>query len=233
MRRLLRNKGQLEARLRNSSVDVLLVQETWLSPIKDEEIRIQGFYEVGRVDRISGKKRGYGGVAVFARNGFTSIGIVKKSSDSERQWCILHTHLGGILLGNWYRAPDDLLKSIASFPNELAEMDEDCIGTIVTGDLNIHHQRWLTHSYNNTPTGQKLWEICQEAGLQQLVREPTRGKYLLDLVLTDLSDITKVTILPEVADHKIVCIDIDIAVPLHDEQSRQGWDFVKTDWPGL
>ena len=65
------------------------------------------------------------------------------------------------------------------------------------------------------------------------MREPTRGKYLLDVVLTDLIDLAKVTMPPEVADHKVVCIDLDLAVQLHTPQTRQGWDFGRADWPAL
>ena len=65
------------------------------------------------------------------------------------------------------------------------------------------------------------------------MREPTRGKYLLDVVLTDLIDLAKVTVLPEIADHKVVCIDLDLAVQFQTPQTRQGWDFGRADWQAL
>ena len=58
--KLMRRKAELEARLRNANVDILLLQETWLSD-DVEEVRVAGFYLVGRLDRSTGPKAGFGG----------------------------------------------------------------------------------------------------------------------------------------------------------------------------
>ena len=46
--------------------------------------------------------------------------------------------------------------------------------------------------------------LCSEHGLQQIVREPTRERNLLDLVLIDLCDFAKSIVVPQIADHRVV-----------------------------
>ena len=54
------------------------------------------------------------------------------------------------------------------------------IGSIVVGDINIWHKKWLKHSPADTLEGERLHSICKVHGLKQLVSEPTRGLNLLD-----------------------------------------------------
>ena len=74
--------------------------------------------------------------------------------------------------------------------------------------------------------------LCDEAGLQQLVREPTRGKLLLDLALTDIDDV-KCKVLTKVADHKGLGITLTLPVPLVATPVRRVWQYRDADWDGL
>ena len=127
-------------------------------------------------------------------------------------WCVLHTNLGALLIGNWYRPPDEDGSSVIILQTEIERLRCDCVGVILLGDINIHHKRWLRHSYSNTELGERLWELCKDVGLKQIVAKPARGEYLLDLILTDAPELCKVEVLPEISDHRIVCLDIDVAV---------------------
>ena len=77
----------------------------------------------------------------------------------------------------------------------------------------------------NTPEGKALQRTCEELGLRQQVREPTRkeettgNEYLLDLVLTDLEDV-KCTVEAGVADHKLVVATLKLAVPVEETVQR-------------
>ena len=209
-----------------------MLQETWLTD-SVEEIVIEGYYLVGHLDRTVGPKAGYGGVAVYAKNTLSNIALLEHSDGAERSWCILHTHIGAILLGNWYRAPDAGDSSIETLPAELDRLRAEVVGVILLGDINIHHRKWLRHSRENSAIGERLWSVCKDSGLKQHVAEPTRGLYLLDLVLADVGELLKVQVLPELADHKVVCIDLDVLVPVCDETTRQVWNFHKADWEAL
>ena len=147
---------------------------------------------MGRLDRVLGPKRGYGGIIVFARTALADIAVVEYITDAERMWCVLHTNLGALLIGNWYRPPDEDGSSVIILPTEIERLRCDCVGVILLGDINIHHKRWLRHSYSNTELGERRWELCKDVGLKQIIAKPTRGEYLLDLILTDAPELCKV-----------------------------------------
>ena len=100
------------------------------------------------------------------------------------------------------------------------------------GDLNIHHRIWLRHSRENTSRGAKLKEICDGAGLRQLIREPTRGDYLLDLVLTDYADV-KVTLGPKIADHSALLVTVPDAMESRELPPRRLWHYADANWEAM
>ena len=75
------------------------------------------------------------------------------------------------------------------------------------GDLNVHSIRLLKHSVRESTERQMLFEVANKMGFKQLVKEPTRGKYLLDLILTDVTDSAAST-LAAVADHRCVLTNV-------------------------
>ena len=83
-----------------------------------------------------------------------------------------------------------------------------------------------------------MQRACEELGLRQQVREPTRKEkttekeYLLDLVLTDLEDV-KCVVEAGVADHKLVVATLKLAVPVEETVERTVWVFDKADWDAL
>ena len=87
------------------------------------------------------------------------------------------------------------------------------LGTIILGDLNVHHRKWLRYSTGNTQEGEVLMQTCLELGLRQIVREPTRGANLLDLVLTDLDGLVKTKVLGSLDDHRSVLLELRLATP--------------------
>ena len=105
------------------------------------------------------------------------------------------------------------------------------IGALFTaGDINIHHARWLRHSNENSIQGADLKVVCENFGLQQLVQEPTRYEYLLDLFLTDVAG-AKVRVGPSIADHN--CLFASVPLPeISDLQfSRSRFNISRVNWP--
>ena len=78
---------------------------------------------------------------------------------------------------------------------------------ILMGDLNVHHAKWLRFSNGNSIVGADLKAFSENYGLHQLVKEPTRNEYLLDLLLTDIAG-AKVKVGSYVADHKHLLVQI-------------------------
>jgi hypothetical protein len=69
-------------------------------------------------------------------------------------------------------------------------------------------------------------------GMQQMVHEPTRGEYLLDLVMSDVEALWY-KVLPKIADHGLVCAHFDLPVPVSEKLQRTVWQYVETHWEGL
>ena len=93
----------------------------------------------------------------------------------------------------------------------------------------MHSIRWLTHSAWESAEGRLLRDISDQLGLRQLVTEPTRGKYLLDLVLTDVPDSTAWPC-AAVADHKGVLTQVKFQIPETASHQRDVWHFREADW---
>lgn len=116
-----------------------------------------------------------------------------------------------------------------SLRTELQKIVLENIGTIILGDLNIHHIRWLRYSNDNTPQGENMHQISHDFDLQQLVREPTRGDYLLDLCLGDIPD-CKNKVIPYIADHKGLVIHLPMNAPVVKDLPRRVWHFRGAAW---
>ena len=64
------------------------------------------------------------------------------------------------------------------------------------------------------------------------MKSPSRGEYLLDLVLADLGSQIKCTVHPGVleSDHRCVVADVNISIALSEPTSRACFDFGKVQW---
>ena len=205
--------------------------ETFLDK-STSKVHLEGYTEVARRDRSDNS--GWGGVLVFARNDVAdSVVLLERSATEERVWLVLHSDQGPYLFGVWYRAPaPGETTGVTTFREEYCKHREGTLGSLVVGDFNVHQRQWLVHSAKNTPEGKALEDTCRDEGLKQLVREPTREEYLLDLVLTDLDGV-KCKVLPGVADHQLVQATLVLPMPKVEEVQRQVWDFAKGNWAAV
>ena len=140
--------------------------------------------------------------------------------------------MGPYLLGAWYRPPAPETRTIETCEGEHDAVSVDVLGTLLVGDLNIHHVPWLVHSGETSPQGRRMRLAAAHMGLTQLVREPTRGKNLLDLALSDVPK-TKAKVLPKIADHCLVEVKAPLPVPEVIAIEREVWKFSTADWERL
>ena len=77
-----------------------------------------------------------------------------------------------------------------------------------------------------------LKNVCDNHGLHQLVREPTRDEYLLDFVLTDV-DGSRSMVEHAIADHKATYTLMKIPVPASKAFVRSVWHFKGAHWDNL
>ena len=64
-------------------------------------------------------------------------------------------------------------------------------------------------------------------------QKPTRGKYLLDLVLSDLHDSITTRVIAGVSDHALVLTHVSMAVPQRKTIQRPCFLFRQADWKSL
>ncbi len=202
--------------------------ETWLDK-SSEELSLEGYVEVSRKDRRSSA---HGGVAAFAKVGFeNTIVHIGDSKVAERSWHVIHSNRGPLLVGLWYRRPDKgEVLSIESLESELDAFGSDVLGTILLGDMNVHEQSWLSFSDGTSIEGRALRDLACSHGLEERVRKPTRGPYLLDLVLTDLGSEVKARPVPGVSDHSAVLGSLEALVQEEAVRTREVFDFGKAPW---
>ena len=162
----------------------------------------------------------------------SQVSLLLISVRAERLWFLIHTAQGPLLVGTWYRPPANEDGSIWSCFEEHGKLCDDSIGCLLVGDLNVHHKSWLSFSSGTTPCGETMRQVISSMGLKQVVKKPTRGPYLLDLVLTDLPGV-KAEVMPKIADHNLVQICIPFATPTETIVKRDVWQFRSADWDRL
>ncbi len=155
-----------------------------------------------------------------------------KDLEHERFWLLIHADIGPVLLCVWYRPPcAGEIGSIHGFIEEWHELSKSCVGTIIVGDLNVHHKYWLKHSASNSVEGSVLYHFCCDNGFRQLVKKATHEDgHTLDLVMTDLVEVHKVDVLPRIADHNVIRSFANLAVPQSGVRTRRVFDFQSANW---
>ncbi|CAE8584050.1 unnamed protein product [Polarella glacialis] len=99
--------------------------------------------------------------------------------------------------------------------------------------MNVHQAPGLHYSSGSSPEGRALFGFCSRFGFVECVRKPTRGDYLLDLVLSDIDCRITTEVLPQICDHKLVLSSIGMSVPSSISVTRECWIFAKADWTSL
>ena len=124
------------------------------------------------------------------------------------------------------------VQTISTLVAEWREHCSSALGTVIVGDINVHHIRWLRYSIRNSTEGEKMRTFCLQHGFRQLVKEPTRGANLLDLLMTDIDDV-KCKVLPAIADHSGILASLKLRVPKTETVQRLVWNYLAADWYGL
>ena len=134
---------ELVARLRSMSPRPALVclNETWLDK-SIGMVELEGYDLIARRDRRDGRK--CGGVIVFARSDISArCTLLEESVEAERVWVILHSTVGPYLVCAWYRPPHPgEVASIVSLREELGRLSVNALGSVIVGDINVHHKSW-------------------------------------------------------------------------------------------
>jgi hypothetical protein len=123
-------------------------------------VDLEGYALVARRDRRDGRK--CGGVIVFARSDISSrCTLLDESVQAERVWVLLNSTVGPYLICAWYRPPDPgEVTSIVSLREEWGRLSVNALGSVIVGDINVHHKSWLRYSMRNSAEGAELRDFC-------------------------------------------------------------------------
>ena len=131
---------------------ILLIQETWLNA-STEFVHIPGYVLVSRRDRNEGRG---GGIAAYQREDFNGLVHISNCDYEERSWHFLRLEMETILVANWYRPPASDHDKFERLYAEVAKYYQEVTGVFISGNLNIHHSKWLRFSNGNIGIGQDL-----------------------------------------------------------------------------
>ena len=138
--------------------------------------------------------------------------------------------MGPFLICCWYRPPcRGDFSCILALQDEYLAFSLSALGVFIVGDMNVHQIKWLLHSRRNSPEGFALETFCKKYGLHECVRKPTRGKNLLDLILTDMEQV-KADVLPAITDHLCTQVCFSLKIIFSQDVLRDVWCFGQADY---
>ena len=151
------------------------------------------------------------------RRGGTNFGSVHSDREPKLVCC-------------WYRPPSPgNVDTIKGLELEYNRHKDGAVGVFVLGNLNVQSIRCLKLSAKENVEGRFLCDISNQLGLWQLVKEPAREKYDLDLALSDVPDCTA-TPCQAVADQKGVLTLVNFKIPETVTHQTEVWHFREADW---
>ena len=117
------------------------------------------------------RNRNGGGVLVFVLVSLCNLfSPLVSSSVAEIMWFLFYYQLGPVLIACWYRPPHyGEIASINAVSAEWSVHSALAVGTVVVGDLNLHHTGWLRFSRGVTPEGTAMQHWCTMHGFHEKV----------------------------------------------------------------
>lgn len=226
-RSILPKQDDLIAALITCSTDIIIGTETWLSDdTPDSHLSFHPEYNIFRKDRKT--SRG-GGVLIAVRKSFHSVHVPVPPSSIETCWALVRSAASQsscVLIGACYRPPNSNTEFLTTLQAELEYIhcSYPRVPTIMAGDFNFPGIDWLNNQVDSSSSIKNecnnFLHLLGTFSLQQMVKEPTRGEAILDIVCTTHPDSITVNVLDEISDHKLVQFNFDF-ISTFSKNSRQ------------
>jgi hypothetical protein len=236
----------LEGLVHNENIDLISLTETHLHQceeegctkcVTNEEIKFKN-YNVMRADR---KNRQSGGCLLYLKDCY-ACEVLTAWSNGTVELLIVHINALNLNVVTIYRPPKTKEKDF----QEMIEIIEETVdkhsnkakNTIIMGDFNFPFINWkkrddfvyidsLTGGTNISKEDKNQAELLEQWMVKhtfmQVVTEKTRGKNILDLVITNISEqIIRLYTIPtdtNISDHKFIRIDLNL--PTKQQISRE------------
>lgn len=183
----------LSAELQSIAFDVFLAVETWFDSTVTDSLILSDSSHVFSIFRRDRTFSPGGGVAIIVKTSLlptpVPIPVLSKASHAAVELVCVDTSSPPLRLIVWYRPPsgsaaqqaDILAKSL----EVLAPLTEVSLPVILFSDANFPGIDWGLGSSSNR--AERLFlDFLLQSSLTQLIRYPTRGANILDLLLTNV-----------------------------------------------
>ena len=234
-------RAELENVFNYTDPDIVLLTETKIdSTINPSEFLPRGYKGDIRKDRCQGG----GGVMIVSKDSIP-IQPVNMESECESVWGkISLKDKSDLYIGSFYRRPNEYntsqIEDLEQDLNHISDLtkNNDNYSLILGGDFNARDIDWLTHSikFESTmrPLCEKILSVFADFNLEQLQREPTRGKNVLDYICTNKPGLAKSTHeIPGISDHEIIVFDSDLRARYTRREPRKIYMYSKADWDSI
>ena len=225
-RSLVTKIDELRLRVDEEKPVIVGITESWAHrDLPDNLFEIKGFHMI-RKDR--GSKGG--GVVMYIKEGIP-FQVIESRKSVESLWCKVYFKRKHYRIGLYYRPPSSSVEYSRDMCEEIAS---NTVGqTIIMGDFNFPEINWNTLGCPSSC--ENFRDVCLDKFLHQVVSEPTRGKNILDLVLTSHQEIISGVQNSEPlgnSDHLVVAFQIEDRRKAS-RNKREMFNFGKADFTKL
>ncbi|RMC12129.1 hypothetical protein DUI87_11264 [Hirundo rustica rustica] len=174
---------ELEAMVQQQSYDVVVITETWWDVSNSWSTALDG-YKLFRRER---KGRRGGGVALYIKKAFDTIGIETNEDGVECLWVRIKgkANKADILLGVSYRPPNQEEEVDNLFYKQLENVSGSS-GLVLIGDFNLPDICWELNTAEKRKS-RKFLECMEDNFLSQLVTHLVDAGRAVDVVYLDFS----------------------------------------------
>ena len=249
-------KGKHKVKMLGETADqldlgIICLTETHLCADHVEaEVAINGFVPF-RSDRPGNSRRG--GIILYLRDELApGTEELCQGSNSNIEYLVLRVKTISLTVIAIYRPPmsdaENFEKTLKTIKETVSRAHGTMPTLLLTGDLNFPIVNWDSLDISGGTSSDRrqasaLLNFFQEHFMEQVVRKPTRGNNILDLVATnDHELISRVEILDTpISDHKIMIITSNIYIqptrspvpqPKEGLEALNFWDN-RVDWLGI
>ena len=222
--------------------DIIAISETHIDDtVSSYNLELPG-YSLFRRDR----NRDGGGVALYIVDTLVATRRLDlESPDLESIWVEVAYNENKMLVGTCYRPPGMLAEQVENFLDGISNTFDLLLTAnikvspvVLLGDFNDRCTSWFSdHTQYNSELGNKLVRLLEAYNLAQLITEPTRYDYLLDLLITDspeLFNISGVTEPPDPdLDHDMIYGHLSFKYKYNKTIKRETWQYSKANFEAL
>ena len=185
-RSLVNKSAFLEADVYSRNFDIVAVTETHL----DDSIRLSELFpQKYRVFRRDRNRKGGGVLVAVNENIICNERDILEGNNAELLMIDIHCSRDkSFVFGVFYRPPSSDSKCLEILQRNLESLSH-LSNIILVGDFNFKDIDWKNNLFLNYSINYELFsDILSDNFLNQMVLQPTRGDNILDLILTNHSD---------------------------------------------